>query len=250
MAYEDFSDASWVEVDSASDIVKTDTDTITVTTMANTAVSWVYKDYGADHFGDFEHLIDVNLTAASVTPTNGPIVIIWGFSNDNTKLTNTDKTAGSEGVSVFLFQTTTNPYPCRVYLRQHSGPVSDYVTLASIPVQLYLTIARNGTTYTCDIYSDASRETLITDGDLTIEGATTAYRYLQVVGSKEATGTETLSCVIENLDIQEAAPPAPTGPQDCDNPGRIALNTTNYGNELYVQTTNYGNELRQHSTCS
>jgi len=45
-------------------------------------------------------------------------------------------------------------------------------------------------------------------------------------------------------------PPVVTGPTDCDNPGDIAINTTNYGDEMYAQVTNYGDELRQYSTCS
>ena len=43
----------------------------------------------------------------------------------------------------------------------------------------------------------------------------------------------------------------PTGPEDCTSPGDIALNSTNTGNEIYVQTTIVtGNEIRQYSTCS
>jgi len=43
----------------------------------------------------------------------------------------------------------------------------------------------------------------------------------------------------------------PTGPEDCTSTGDIALNSTNTGNEIYVQTTTVtGNEIRQYSTCT
>ncbi|GAH55610.1 unnamed protein product, partial [marine sediment metagenome] len=76
MAIEDFTD--YAEEDPNTDITKT-ASRITTDTMRRDVSAYVYKDKGSGHFsGNFEHKVDVRLTAAG---TNYGTVIHWALAN-------------------------------------------------------------------------------------------------------------------------------------------------------------------------
>lgn len=191
---------TFTEVDSASDITVT-ASKVSWDTMTCTATSYVYKDYGAAHFGDFEQLLTINCSSADISGW----VIFWNMANQAAQTYDDMANAGS-GFTLTLHDNDDNGV---YHLRIRDGANPDYLTqhTVTIPFTYYVTISRAGTTWTCDVYSDAARTTLAFT--LTRTGATTAFRYLAVACSKSITGTATTTGYSENLDLQEGAS-APT----------------------------------------
>ena len=196
MAYEDFT--QYVEVDEDGDITVTATK-CSVSTMRRDALSYVRADKGVDHFGDFEHLVTVYGSGANAEAACG----FWMLSNGANTLQ--EGYVGNVGIAILLYKTTT--YQLTAY--DFSNDNSDYYDI-SIDTAYYLTIERSGTALTVKIYSDAARTTLL--DTLSITCATTQYRYIFGVASRNSTSTPAavLTGYSENLDLQlNQAPTAP-----------------------------------------
>lgn len=185
---EDFT--AFTEVDSAGDIAVT-ASKVSWDTMRNDAHSYVYKDYGVDHFGDFEHLLTIN--TSSVSGADGE-AHFWSMANQ-------------------AAQTFMDLYYVGGFCLFHNE-WGDYLELAkfnpwaeqhwaiTVPYTYYVTIARSGTTLSCKIYSDASRTTLLATLSVTVPA--TAFRYLAVGCSLGGSGADNVTGYSENLDLQEA----------------------------------------------
>jgi len=134
---------------------------------------YVYKDYDAGHFGDFEHLILCNHVDSTGRTDKGCLGGVWGVTNNPDEygdLTN--------GLIAFLYKSSNDGlgYPETIYLKDVGTPDDDSWTGASASSVYFLTIERNGTTGTCKIYDDPSRTTL--KDTLTVTCENTTYRYL------------------------------------------------------------------------
>lgn len=184
---------TFTEVDAGGDISRT-ADRCTVDTMIRAVDSYVYKDYGAGHFGNFSQLLTLNISAFDAAGYVG----IWSLSNAYGSVNAIDYLAGmaltvyGSGEKIELYDLATMTH-------------DDYT---AGPGTFYLTIERNGTTATCKIYSDAARTAGNLLAALTKTVSSDAFRYLQVCFSRNASGTDTGTLYVEDLDLQETAAPA------------------------------------------
>lgn len=198
MTYEDFT--GYDEVDEDNDITVT-TNKIDVSSIRRDALSYVRLDKTADHFGDFEHLITTRyVTASGANATSG----IWMLSDAaNTIQGGAD---GDDGLQVLWYYNGANDL--RIYLFDREVDNYDYYVFPDSNAKtVYLTIKRDGTTLTCDIYNDSSRTDL--QDHLEIVCQTEQYRYVfgMMSWQIDALGSLTITYYTENLDLQEAAPP-------------------------------------------
>ncbi|GAG70332.1 unnamed protein product [marine sediment metagenome] len=74
-AYEDYT--TYDETDPSSDFAVV-ANTITVTTMAGGVIAHIIDDKEANHFGDFEHLVDFEITYAE----DSSLCMVWGISDN------------------------------------------------------------------------------------------------------------------------------------------------------------------------
>lgn len=197
-ATEDFTDG-WNETDGNSDITVT-SNKVDVSTMIANVESYVYKDYGSDHFGDFEHLLTFYLAWVGGGDSWGGI---WSLTN-SAGATDADLLTANTGLGVFYKGSPGDP---TIYVWDYSDDSNSSYTL-SYGTTYYLTISRSDTTLSLKLYSDASRETLLTTKTTTCP--ITAFRYLQTVYSKEAAGSDAYTYYVEDLDLQEASDPTIT----------------------------------------
>ena len=196
MAVENFT--TYTEVDSAGDITITSTK-VDISTMRRDADSSVYKDFSANHFGNFSHDLEIYWSAYS---GQYPILLNWHVS-DITAATLQGIT-DSGGFGVGFYHDTSNML---VTLENRSDSDSDSWNGPTVDTLYYITIERSTgpDALECLIYSDSGRTTLI--DTLTVTYNSTTWRYLGACGSADsgAIPDSTLSCYCQNLDINEAA---------------------------------------------
>ena len=201
---EDFT--TYTKVDPNNDITVA-SNSLTVDTMRRDVSAYVYKDKGTGHFnGDFEHLINVRLTAAA--PDGN--LMFWSLWN---ALGGEDALRPSNnGIEVMFYRTTsgTNYY---ILMREWYGNANydSYWTGASPGTTYYLKIVRTGSTLTCKIYSDSARTNLLTTLSRTLHSII-SYRYIYAVQSCASSyaPSATISGYSENLNLQEISAPPTT----------------------------------------
>jgi len=202
MTYEDFT--TYYEYDSAGDITKT-ASTVTFDTMRRDAAAYVVKDFGAGHFGDFEHLFTFHFTggeAGDISGRNWADIHLLSDAQGPVSLNDND----IFGVSLAQ-SSDEDDWVFFVLKQKENGVLVDSDTSAysyNIGVSRYMTIKRAGTTATLKIYSDSARTNLIET--LTITCNTTTYRYLHVVRSMNDLVNDPadhISGYVRDLDLQE-----------------------------------------------
>jgi len=198
MVYEDFT--TYTEVDPNNHITvasATHVDFI----CYKTEDARLYKDYGINHFGDFEHKIDVRLVSATGNSVNLWCHALTNELDDLKGLCDAKKTF----VSCLRYQTTTEG---RIFLWESYNGINytQYYVLSGggLNVWYYLTIKKSGTSLTCKIYSDSARTNLLATLSLTLQ-ANHKFRYLHVCQTWNDGDASVGTDDIENLDLQEAA---------------------------------------------
>lgn len=189
--YEDLS--TFTEVDSAGDLTVA-TYRVDYDTMRRDASAYLYKDYGAGNFTDFEIQFEMEITAAGNQANN----MIAGVSNTVGTLSDHD----SAGDGLVIVGYNSGASALGLYLIDYPTLNNDsYITASASISLLYCTLTRSGTTATLDLYSDASRTTLV--DSLSVTCATTAYRYLYAVASlgSGVSGSITITGHNKNFEI-------------------------------------------------
>jgi len=195
--YEDF--LGYTEVDPSGHITKTQF-RVTWTNMVMSEHAYVYADKGVGHFANFEHREDVRQTAME----DDYYVMIWSLWN-LVGYWNQNFLAGGPGIGIFAKRESgyaaTN---FKLVISQWHGIFqffSETVNFLNINQTYYLTIKRSGASFTCDIYSDAARTSLIEQISQVLDvQCQVAYRYiypLQAYG--EAGWPQKGSGYVENL---------------------------------------------------
>jgi len=169
--------------------------------------SYLYKDYGAEHFTDFDHLVDISLTDVTGVAVAGGV---WALSEDTVDdfygLQTTDKTA------LVVFPYTASVASRRIYLREIYGGLNydDYWGFLVSGTKYYLRIVKSGTSLVCGIYSTRAKAEAGNgiDGDLDNLALTLhadhSFRYIFGAISYNIGDTgETCSNTIDDLDLQE-----------------------------------------------
>ena len=190
-AFEDFT--TFTEVDEQDDITITDEVTITVSSMRRDADSYVYKDYGADHFGDFSHSVKSVISA-----NTAGMFSFWGAANTIDDFDGLDAT--EDGIASYHNEliTSTEIITIEDLVNDSTDSTGD-INLGT----WYMTISRSGTTLTNEIYSDEAKTTLV--DTIAVTCGTTTFRYLYaVIGKGSGVSASNATGTVEDLDLNEA----------------------------------------------
>jgi hypothetical protein len=194
-AYENFT--AYTEVDSGGDITVTSSN-VSWDTMDRGATSYVCKDYGIGHFGDFEQDLTINLSYAATWAIQG----FWSLSNISNPTYSALYNAAS-GFGLFMMDGVT------LHLSDYDVHADNDDTMTvTIPFTYYVTFQRIAYILTCSLYSDSGRTVLV--DTLSIHCTDTTFRYLGVGNSGQAGSAQVSTGYSENLDLQEAGVSAPT----------------------------------------
>jgi hypothetical protein len=200
MTYEDFT--SYTEVDPDDYIQKT-ANHIDAVLWRNKSLTAVYKDFGAGHFGNYEHLIDARCEVAN----NYGVGIFWSVSNSNSTVF-VDDSLGT--IAVDFYRAGAGTY--WVYLlERYGGIIYGTQQAVSANTYYYFRIQKNGTAMTVKIYSTAALRDAGGTPDvgtltLTLHSDYT-HQYLYAARNYENKSTEPESSTIDvdNLNLQEGA---------------------------------------------
>jgi hypothetical protein len=161
--------------------------------LTRTRTYRIYKDYGASHFQDFTHKIDVQIT--TIAPNDNPYYWIasQGIGDANELKVANDLGFGIssyKNVDIFIWDLL-------------DVGMDGFVGTAG--TTFYLTVSRSGTTGTALVYSDSARTNLLDTISITVSNA--ALRYIYCFAGWDSSGDDGGSCTgfSQNFDLQEAA---------------------------------------------
>ncbi len=187
MAYEDFT--TFTEVDVGADRIQKTENHVDHHAYRNEA-TYLYKDYGVNHFGDFTHKIKFK--------TNGGVSghgAVWMESNNIGDINDLRNNSWAN-ILLFGFGTT-------LYLREYRNGLNYSDSSAiSADTWYYAKIVKNGTSLTCYIYTDSEYSTLHDTLDLTLHVNYT-FRYLYACNSYNDGNTYNAINDIDNYDLGE-----------------------------------------------
>lgn len=212
MAYEDFTDPAWIELDDNNRFTIT-ADKIDVSGLTMNEDAWVVKDKGVDHFdGDFEHLVEVYEASASDNNCQVGVCVLSNAIDDVQTLK-----AGDALLAINFSQFQSLPI---IYIWEVDGGnlYQDFKTYLSFDTPYYLKLKRDEDvgdygTYYCYIYDDAERTSLVDTLTLAVHTSKKDFRYIFGANSVNASTGYTFTGYIQNLDLQEPLPPPVFLPQ-------------------------------------
>ncbi|MDY6888281.1 MAG: hypothetical protein SVV88_11680 [Pseudomonadota bacterium] len=155
---------------------------------------YLYKDFGAGHFTDFEHLVDVRMGSGD----NAVAAFLYNLQN------NIDDVAAIyannyTSLGVYVYYTAHNLSFAEIY----NGSVYEQYTTLSADTWYYLTISKTGTSVSCKVYSDSARTSLLTTLSFTLQ-ADHSFRYMFPANTWNSGDNIYADNDIDNLDLQEA----------------------------------------------
>lgn len=176
----------YIEVDSANDITVL-AKKIDWVTMRRDADAYVYRDYGVDHFGDFEHnftLVFTDIEAGGAVSRD--VMDVYRIGNGYGSMTDYH-VMNSNYLRLLVKQTTSVDDKFNLRLHQVTGGVSDFADNSAIynVRTLYVSVIRVGSDVDCYLYSDSDRNNLLEVLTSGASGSNTAYRYLQPITSRD-----------------------------------------------------------------
>lgn len=169
--------------------------------------AYVYKDMGVDYFGSYlEHFVKARLVSSTT---------LWRHSNSwlvSNTIGGTMEIENASGDYLRVWHYYGDGTFERIGIMECNAGVLqwDFYAVPVMGAYYYMTIIKNGTAFTCRIYSDAERTTLLDTLTLTI--ADKSYRYIyacNVQGFPDVDGPDHVTLDIENLSlgIDSAEPP-------------------------------------------
>lgn len=180
---------TYTEVDSAGDLTVTSTK-VDFDTMQVVADAYLYKDFGAGYFGDFDIDFEAEITASAT----GSIAVLIGIGN--TAGSRADWESANDGMFLYALNNAGN---IELWLKcSNTDNLDSYTPAAGSTMALrYFSFKRSGTTLTLEIYSDSSRTVLVDTLTVTSESGTK--RYLHAVASRDSVGTATITGYTQNF---------------------------------------------------
>lgn len=187
--------SAFTEVDSGSDITVT-ADRVTVDSMAQSADSYVYDDYGVDYFGNFEINFEFEVTDSQ---SNSQMVVIC---LSNTIGRKSDFISANDGMLVEVYNSSGNiTVNIKDYNTDDAG--TPYVLGSGNTCdRVWCTLIRDGSDLELNIYSDAARTVLVQSLTLTCE--TGLKRYLYALTSQNAGSSAYISGYTQCFNIISA----------------------------------------------
>ena len=172
MTYENFT--TFTEQDDTGDHIQEPSATHVDAKLYKNGNACLYKDYGANHFGSsWEHKIDIKLVSYATSFSN-IIAMVGTDKGSQTYLMNNAKSA----LYIFLFYGSgVNKLAIR---EMYQGSVYESSAYAiTTGTMYYLTLKRNGTSFTCKVYSDSARTNLLDTLSLTLNANHPSHQYYQ-----------------------------------------------------------------------
>ena len=167
---------------------------------------YLYKDYGANYFGDFTHLVDIKIVTQG--DTNYGISAFWMLSVDTVDDYCGIKTANKTAIAVwaqgYRYGGGTYFLLCEAYGGTNYASTALYIGTGNLGTQYYAKIVKSGTSLTFYLYTDSARTNLFGSISLTLH-ADHQCRYI-FAGNTYNDGTDTEKWVdvdIDNLDLQK-----------------------------------------------
>jgi len=216
MAYEDFT--TYVEFEEATNWFSVAANKIDGTAVDIDEHSYIYKDFGVNHFGDFtKHDMKVQFTS-NPAGSLGRLVML-GQSNvvDNMSHDTDDcfyvHMDWRDSVSKTRFA---------LFAAIAGVRTNDSWDGASLATPYYIRMSRSGTTVTLKIYTDSARTALV--ATLTITCKNENYRYIYAISSTDSSETPyTATGFVENLDLYEISGDVSAGIKVWDGTADIEL---------------------------
>ena len=205
MTYEDFRPPNYTEVDPDNVLSQTIT-RATWTHMDRNFDAWLWKDYGANYFGDFEHIFDFEVTEMEAGDYNERLSA-WLYILTKTNVAGTPPDA----LLLYVAQKTNYDTQFKLTFYQHKNSINQFSSVGfcilDVGVKYYAKISRDGTTCRCIIYSDAERTNVVGDTG-NKEGVSDSYRYLQTTKGFGSSNDpdDWSSGYVENLNLQKISP--------------------------------------------
>ena len=189
--YEDFT--TFTEVDVAGDRIQKTANHIDHRAERD-ETTYLYKDYGAAHFDDFEHKIKVK----AVSSDNGGFSFVWMLANDlgNYKALND---ASKTAIGLSFYYTTS----LQVKLEEtYSSVMYGDPNIAGFDLGdwIYAKLVKSGTSLTCFLYSDSGYSTLVDTLSLSLH-ADHSFRYLYGCNTYNDSSNYYLNSDIEDFNI-------------------------------------------------
>ena len=197
MGFEDFT--TYVEVD-VDGTITVAAQQITVNPLDRDVSSYVYRDRGVGHFGNFVHYIDVKENAG--TSALNSVMMGWGLNNAVNNFFASG--AGNPAICVMVKKLAAN---IEIRLQDRGNLNNDTNVGLATNRRYYLKMERTGlTNLTCKIYSDAAHTVLV--DTLTIVCQNTTYRYIYGLNSYNtaSAGMDFFGWTY-NLDLMESHTP-------------------------------------------
>ena len=196
-----------------SHITRTTTNA-TYTQLTRDEDSYLYKDFGLEHFGNFTHDLDFQINGESNIASGWQgITGGWVLSNDLDDL-NGLKTGGKHFIWLWFITVNTKDkhevslWECDGGTLYNSGSGAYLFTNA---VTYYTKIIKDGTSLKCGIYSTAELRNVgdATDGDMAnfslVLHHDYTFQYIGTCWSWDDNFAQWSSGFVENLDLQEVA---------------------------------------------
>jgi hypothetical protein len=186
---EDFT--TYTEVDPNSKISVTSSK-VEFDDLSTGTTAYVRKSFGAEHFGDFEHLLEFGKPDSPVGKYHSGLY--WAVADDYpTKQSMYDN---DNGILIYTWAQGDN-----LWFIDAENSTSDGSNITR-QITYYLTVERSGTTAICKIYTDSERTNL--HDTLSVTCTTTKYEYVYAPANY---GHDSYSIYgyVANLDLQEVA---------------------------------------------
>ena len=249
----DVQDATTYAQSGVTEVITISSSGVTLTAGDRDQDYYVTKDFGADHFGDFNHWVDVNVTAQ--TDAVGSRIYFWALSNADDDLKDIDDASG-DFITLLADRLGTGYYRIRLF-NCNGGTLTEIGTPSGsvdVGTEVFIKPIRTTTTMSVGIYStNALRIAGGTPDISTISGTVvgTKFQYVYYIGSYNNGITALdISGTVSNLRINEVSdgymiPASLTdwtssgnvGPYVVMNPSLITSGTLTLGTEYFVNAT-------------
>jgi len=192
--YEDLT--TFTEAGTANRIVVEPTQ-VTYVGLAQNNTTYLYKDYGAAYFGDFDIEFEAQISRAVESTSQVTMLMLSNVLGNFPQID-----TANEGLLVDFWWASNVTY---WRLRDFNGDAQDLLTQGDAQAlwHYWFKVTRSGTTITLYIYDDADRTSLV--DTLSITGATTTYRYMNAMGSRASGVSDTLDGMNKNYKIIKAS---------------------------------------------
>ena len=169
---------TYIEVDPGTNITINSATELHHDALQNSS-DYLYKDFGAGYFKNFTHELEIE----QIDPSNtNRFWCCWNVANDVG-----DWKALLDGNKTYLSIRVVKRTGFDLQLLEINGGVEgkdETIVELSEDTPYYLTIKRAGTSFTCDVYSDSARKTLVRALSLVLTIPTSqSFRYLYATQS-------------------------------------------------------------------